>query len=180
MDENFLFLHLCLSANWAATSNMTLGRWGALSVIPCMRGCFQTRRTCRTEPCCRWICQGFWWRCFPRRSSSVTGHAATTWCARAAPWSRRSSWCPARAPLKGTRGEVIGAMPCCGGQMQWHGTFWKKNVVTGGATSRLSAPPPLVSFQTSFSSIFQGITSILNKLQPLKIQSQLGCQQEGY
>lgn len=88
-----------------------------LAAIPCMTGCFQTRRTCHTEPCCRWICQGFWWRCFPRRSSSATGHAVTTWCARAAPWSRRSSWCPARAPLEGTK--RWGHSGCSSSQMWW-------------------------------------------------------------
>lgn len=74
-----------------------------------MIGCCQKQRRCHRELCCQWTCQGFWWRCFPHRSFSVTDHAATTWCVQAAPWSRQSSLCPTHAQLwEGTRGHELG------------------------------------------------------------------------
>lgn len=81
----------------------------ATSLLPCMTGCCQKQRRCRIEPCCRWTCQDSWWRCFPHRFFSVTDHAATTWCAQAAPWSHQSSWCPVHARLReGTRERGLG------------------------------------------------------------------------
>lgn len=62
--------------------------------------CFQRRRRCHTGPCCQWTRPCSLWRCSPRQTSSDPGHAETTLFWWVGPWSRRSSWCPVRTPLR--------------------------------------------------------------------------------
>lgn len=145
--------------------------------IPCMTGCFQTRRRCHTEPCCRWICQGFWWRCFPRRSSSVMGHAVTTWCAQAAPWSRQSSWCPVHARLQTNKAEVIGESL----RLQRHvfkATKVTRTLLWAGPPAVEECPPPpsLMDFEMK-KWFFQYLPR--DHLHPYDIPSQPGGQQGG-
>ena len=36
---------------------------------PCNSGCSRRPRRCRTWPCCRWSCQGSWWKRCQRRNA---------------------------------------------------------------------------------------------------------------
>ncbi len=69
--------------------------------------CSRRRRRCHTDPRCRWISPGSWWRCFPRRSSSAKGLAGTTSDAWASPAWGQSSWCPRPARLGRTNITMI-------------------------------------------------------------------------
>lgn len=65
------------------------------------------RRRCHTDPRCRWISPGSWWRCSPRRSSSAKGLSVTTSDAWAFPAWGQSSWCPGLARLGPINTTVI-------------------------------------------------------------------------